>query len=161
MVFEKFVKKKETTPVRTLPSNQFIINEIKSSISTIVQTLTKLEQRVERLEHEVSDLKRALEGYFIIQLSTVPSSLAELAKILNLKGAVLLFDSNEIERYGEIQEDYKSLMSSIDFTSILHFDKGELKLYFLKHGNKLLYIETQRTLDNYTLGLIRRFLEYV
>ena len=163
MVFDKFLKKRKEQhpqPRPALPQASAVVNEVKSTLSSLLQSLSKLEQRIDRVEHELVNLKRILEGYFIIQLSTLPSSLADLARLLGLRGAVLLVNSNEVERYGEIKEDYRSIISSIDFSTILHVDKNGTRIYVLKHGNKILYMEVERDLDNYTLALIKKFLEY-
>ncbi len=161
MVFDKFLRKKEESQQsRTTVSQISIVNEIRSTLSSLLQSLSKLEQRIDRVEHELTNLKRVLEGYFIIQLSTLPSSLADLARLLGLRGAILLVNSSEVERYGEIREDYRSIISSIDFSSILHIDRDGTRVYVLKHGNKVLYMEVERELDNYTLALIKKFLEY-
>ncbi len=166
MVFERFGKKKEeykgrviTYPPPPYQPYQQTFEELKSLMMNLSSILSRVEQSVKDLIDRIDRLEKALSGYFIIQLSHIPATAQDLAKMLNLRGVVLLRDGVEIERYGEISIDYKEMLS-INFSNILHIDREGTHLYMLKSGNKTILVEVDRELDYCALSIIKKFLEF-
>ncbi|NPB00184.1 MAG: hypothetical protein GXO10_02310 [Crenarchaeota archaeon] len=172
MVFEKFAKKKEkyTPPQQPMPPTQqppppqiqtsHIIEEVRTYLANILSTVSKIESDLRELGDRVDRLEKTIRGYFIIQVSHIPSTLTDLVKLLGLRGGAVLRNNVIIEQVGDLMIDPVVLLSSIDFDNILHIDRGGTHIYVLKHDDKVIYVESDRELDYCVLAIIRKFLEF-
>ncbi len=172
MVFDKFTKKRDkyTTPQppphpaqqttqQISPINQ-LIDELRTYIMNISSSISRVESTVRELGERVERLEKTIQGYFIIQVSHIPSTLTDLIKLLNLKSGALLRNNMIIEQAGELFIDPTVLLSSIEFDNILHIDRAGIHIYIIKLGDRAIYIEADRELDYCVLAIIKKFLEF-
>lgn len=172
MVFEKFTKKKDRystpqvpPPIQQVPQqpslsiNQ-IVEELRTYLANISSTVSRIETGIRELEDRVDRLEKTIQGYFIIQVSHVPSTLSDLVKLLGLRAGAILKNNMVIERAGELFIDPTVIASSIEFDNILHMDRSGIHIYMLKIGEKSIYVEADRELDYCVLSIIKKFLEF-
>ncbi len=166
MVFEKFGKKREEKRPQTQPPiihmyhmYQQAIDEVRNFLARVVDMLTKIEQTIQELTDRVDRLEKAIEGYYIVQISHIPATLQDLVKMLNLKGAVVLKNNSEVDRFGNVTIDPREILT-LNFNNILHVDRDRTHIYAIRSSNKIIIVESERTLDYCTLGIIKRFLDF-
>jgi len=136
------------------------LSEVKNVLSTLLARLAKLDENLSDISMRLSNLEKLIGGTFLIQLGGVPSSLEDLVRLLNLRGAVLLRGGREIERYGEIRLNYSDVVSNIDFSTVLMLDQDGVFAYALRDGDKILYVESSYPLDLYTISYLRKYLRF-
>ncbi len=137
------------------------LTELKNTLSTLLARIARLDEAMSELSSRISNIEKLLGGAFLVQVGGVPSSLEDLVRLLNLRGAVLVRGGREIERYGEIRLSYTDIIEGVTFSSILMLDQGGVYAYALKDGNRILYVESDYPLDLYTLSYLRRYLRFV
>jgi len=136
------------------------LSETRSLLSSVLTRLSRIDEALSQISSKLTSLERMLEGNFIIQLTGIPASLEELARLIDIRGAVLLKSGREVERFGEIKLDYTAVLSSVNFTSFLSFDIEDRFVYVLRDGDKVLYLESGRPLDPYVLAYLRKYLRF-
>ncbi len=136
------------------------VGELKTTLSTLLARLAKLDTSISDISSRLSSIEKLLSGTFLVQFGGVPSSLDEIVRLLNLRGAVLLRGGREVERYGEIRLDYVDIIDNVRFSTVLMLDQGGVFAYALKDRDRVLYIESDYPLDPYTLSYLRRYLRF-